>query len=123
MYIEASNVRANAKARLVSPQVSAGLQCLKFWYNMYGAHVNQLNVYIQSGANLGPPVWTRKGTQGPRWLQGSFVMNYTSDYNVSVITCTCNFYSVECCILVLFFFFLKPLQHLGSFNNPDEEAL
>lgn len=85
IYIEASNNQANATARVVSPRIQsgAGPKCLQFWYHMYGAHINTLNVYVQDGANLGSPKWTRKGTQGNRWKLGSLVINATTGYNVS----------------------------------------
>jgi hypothetical protein len=85
MYIEASNLRPNAKARLISPRVQPqqGPRCLKFYYHMYGAHINTLNVYVKSASNLGSAVWTRRGTQGNLWIQGSIVINTTTGYNVS----------------------------------------
>lgn len=84
MYIETSGLKPNYKARLISPRVQPqqGPRCLKFWYHMYGAHINRLNVYI-SNSNLGSPVWTRSGTQGNKWFQGSVVINTTTGYNVS----------------------------------------
>lgn len=85
MYIEASNLKPNAKARLISPRVQPQQtpRCLKFYYHMYGSHINTLNVYIESGSNLGSAVWTRKGTQGNQWLQASVVINTTTGFNVS----------------------------------------
>ena len=88
MYIETSAPRHNGdKAQLISPrqqpQARAGPRCLRFWYHMYGAHINALNVYVMTGARLGTAVWTRKGTQGNRWIQASLVLNSTSAFNVS----------------------------------------
>ena len=86
MYIETSAPRHNGDtARIVSPvvQPQATPRCLRFWYHMYGAHVNALNVYMMTGSRRGAPVWTRKGTQGNVWKQASLVLNSTSNYNVS----------------------------------------
>ena len=88
MYIETSAPRRNGDtARLISPrqQPKAGTssQCLRFWYHMYGAHINSLNVYVMTGSRLGTAVWTRKGTQGNRWIQASLVLNSTRAFNVS----------------------------------------
>ena len=90
MYIETSLPRHNGDtARLISPRqqpkAGAGTQCLRFWYHMYGAHINALNVYVMTGARLGTAVWTRKGTQGNRWTQASLVLNSTRAFNVSEI--------------------------------------
>ena len=71
IYLEVSNVRPNNFARLISAQIPATSasngKCLRFWYHMYGAHVNRLNVYVKVGSHLGSPVWTKNGTHGDRW--------------------------------------------------------
>ena len=47
VYIETSSPRKpNDKARLISATVPRQQQyCFKFWYHMYGPHVNALNIY------------------------------------------------------------------------------
>ncbi|XP_052767042.1 neurogenic locus notch homolog protein 2-like [Mya arenaria] len=74
IYIETSAPRiVNETAWLVSPVMryrSAQAQCLQFWYNMNGASVGTLNVYLQSvdGTNIpGKRVWSSIGNQGPVW--------------------------------------------------------
>eukprot|EP00795_Rhopilema_esculentum_P012712 gene12712-3431_t len=71
IYLEVSNVRPNNFARLISGQIPATSasngKCLRFWYHMYGAHVNRLNVYVKVGSHLGSPVWTKNGTHGDQW--------------------------------------------------------
>jgi len=62
---------------------------------MYGAHVNTLNVYLQDGANLGSPVWKRKGTQGNVWNEGSLVLNVTNGFNVS-FNWHSQYYKIKC---------------------------
>lgn len=71
IYIEVSGKLPNTTARLTSPSVyvrTAGV-CLKFWYNMYGAHVNNLNLYYQSvsSANNKHLLWNKHGNQGSDW--------------------------------------------------------
>lgn len=91
MYIETSSPRhPNDTARLVSPnvQISNQARCLKFWYHMYGAHINRLNVYLRSGAALGTPVWTRQGTQGNSWKLGTIDITKTTQFQVLEFKCT-----------------------------------
>lgn len=88
MYIETSGRRKlGDKAHLESPTVSAdpSTKCLRFWYHMYGATVGQLNVYLRAGAGLGPSIWTKRGTQGNKWIQGQVVINKTSDFTVTSV--------------------------------------
>jgi len=88
MYIETSGSRhAGDKAHLESPTVSTdpSTKCLRFWYHMYGATIGQLNVYLRAGAGLGPAIWTRRGTQGNKWIQGQIVINKTSAFTVIFI--------------------------------------
>ena len=56
MYIETSAPRVtNDTARLVSQTIQARTAyCFSFWYHMYGAHVNRLNVYIRVNHSLFP---------------------------------------------------------------------
>lgn len=37
---------------------------------MYGPNVKTLSLYVAGDSNLGPPVWTRSGTLGNKWLSG-----------------------------------------------------
>lgn len=87
MFIEASSPRrAGDKARLVSPAISGnGTMCLNFWYHMYGAHINSLNVYVLRGSALGTPVWTKHGTQGNAWKQGQVQTNVQGQFSVSFV--------------------------------------
>nr|KAG5689549.1 hypothetical protein BaRGS_022052 [Batillaria attramentaria] len=84
-FIETSAPRVtNDTARLVSQQIPAGQPyCFKFWYHMYGAHVNLLNVYIRKGNTLGQPVWTKMQSQGNQWRLGQVqVPSLTSPGNL-----------------------------------------
>ncbi|XP_025085553.1 MAM and LDL-receptor class A domain-containing protein 1-like [Pomacea canaliculata] len=65
--VDASHA-ANATARLRSPQFSnTGSTCATFWYHMYGADVNKLNLYLASPGKPGSQVWTKSGNQGFMW--------------------------------------------------------
>lgn len=63
MFIETSSPRRpNDTARLISQTVTpTSGACLRFWYHMYGTHINTLNVYTKSGGQLGTPVWSHTG--------------------------------------------------------------
>ena len=55
MYIETSSPRSpNDKAQLqsglVQPTTVTSGRCLKFWYHMWGDHVDTLNVYRKAGS-------------------------------------------------------------------------
>ena len=71
LFIETSVPRrVNDTARLLSPlfPAQAGSSCLRFWYHMYGAHVNRLNVDVVMGSTK-QVVWTKQGSQTNRWHQ------------------------------------------------------
>ncbi|KAK0068562.1 MAM and LDL-receptor class A domain-containing protein 2, partial [Biomphalaria pfeifferi] len=75
-FIDASNQRIGAKAKLVSPTYNdygKGDLCLHFFYYMYGDGVGTLNVYVQpvSQSILGQPLWRMSGNQGQRWIVGA----------------------------------------------------
>ena len=86
-YIETSSPRRpNDTARLISnSQVTTSRQCLNFWYHMYGAHVNQLNVYLKKGNNLGRPVWSKFGTHGDMWKPAHVYMGAATNFKVNVV--------------------------------------
>jgi hypothetical protein len=69
MFIETSSPRVHGeKARYISPPVIPhGPKCLEFYYHMYGAHVDTLNMYVKTSQALNTPVWTKTGTQGTKW--------------------------------------------------------
>ncbi len=67
MYIETSSPRQdgdNAKLEFLVPSSAIGkVFCLKFYYHMYGATINTLNVY-----NGNTIMITKSGNQGNVWL-------------------------------------------------------
>ena len=91
MYIETSLRTQNDTANLESPLINfatngnaQGTVCVRFWYHMYGAHVDALNVFIKTGSTLpSKPVWMKKGTQGDKWRLAQIVVNRTPAFKVS----------------------------------------
>ena len=81
MYIETSSPRSYGDKAILSfsPPGLLGIgkvSCLKFYYHMYGATINRLNVF--NGSSI---VFTKSGQQGNRWLYAEvtvFVQNTVS---------------------------------------------
>ncbi|XP_067661422.1 uncharacterized protein [Haliotis asinina] len=44
--------------------------CIRFWYNMYGKNIEDLNVYAKVGSGLGYPIWTRSKGNAIEWKMG-----------------------------------------------------
>ncbi|XP_071956925.1 MAM and LDL-receptor class A domain-containing protein 1-like [Antedon mediterranea] len=84
LYTEANDAASKDVARILSANVSPSSNgmCLNFWYHMHGSDIGTLNVYIQTGVNIGSPVWTRSGTQGDQWLTESIPVTTRNQYNV-----------------------------------------
>ena len=93
MYIETSLRTRNDTANLESPLVNfatsgnpQGTVCVRFWYHMYGAHVDALNVFIKTGSALpSKPVWTKKGTQGDKWRLAQIAVKRTPAFKVGFL--------------------------------------
>ena len=90
MYIETSAPRRpNDTARLLSPVVRGNgtvlTRCVKFYYHMYGPHVNTLSVYTRSNGRYNAPLWRRNGTQGPNWRYGEVQIKTGNSFQVSHI--------------------------------------
>ena len=69
IYIEASG-NSNKTARIISPAISTtGTVCVSFWYHMYGAHINMLSLYSNTGGSRGL-LWQKSGNQGNKWING-----------------------------------------------------
>ena len=85
VYIETSSPRqANDTARIESATIPATQQkCLQFWYHMYGADVDTLNVYTKINNQLGAPVWTLSGTQGDKWWHAVVQLTVSSKFKVT----------------------------------------
>ena len=87
IYIETSSPRQpNDKARIMSAPIAPDGRmghCVKFWFHMYGPHVDSLNVYKKVGQNL-VLVWKRSGNNGNAWRAGQVDVNSNIRYQVSV---------------------------------------
>ena len=57
--------------------------CVKFWYHMYGPHINELNVYKKVGQNM-ILVWKRSGNNGNQWRSGQVTVSNNVGYQVCV---------------------------------------
>ena len=76
MYIETSSCQYGENAKLefsVSSSDIAKLSCLTFYYHMFGATINTLNVY-----NGNTEVFTKSGNQGNVWLFANVTMTLQS---------------------------------------------
>lgn len=85
IYIETSSPRQqNDKARIISAAIPPDGRmghCVKFWYHMYGPHVDALNVYKMIGSNM-VLVWKRTGDNGNKWRYGQVDVNSNIQYKV-----------------------------------------
>ncbi|XP_071956926.1 MAM and LDL-receptor class A domain-containing protein 2-like [Antedon mediterranea] len=85
MYIETSSPRLPGEnAQLSSLSIASGSKCFRFWYHMYGQHVDTLNVYIQAGPSLPSPTWSKTGAQGDIWLEGQVTISTSSSYLIVI---------------------------------------
>ncbi|XP_041367445.1 MAM and LDL-receptor class A domain-containing protein 2-like [Gigantopelta aegis] len=90
MYMEASApAKYNQKTWLLTKPfyASASKNCnMRFFFFMYGKHVNQLNVYYRL-YNSGPPthlIWSVAGNQGSYWQSGIVRLNVSSNFQVII---------------------------------------
>jgi hypothetical protein len=109
IYFETSQGASGAKAQLSSPSFTVTRRqtsCLSFWYHMFGDGVNNLNVYLKSGNNLGRPVFQKHGNQGNQWKQTFINIRNKSNVKVSSIdvvylACIFRFYYYKLFILIV----------------------
>ena len=81
MYIETSFVQRGDNAKLNSPNLKfKGSMCLEFYYHMYGADIETLNVNIN-----GNNVFTASGDKGNKWLRAAVDVNLSGEYVVREI--------------------------------------
>ena len=110
--MEVSGATQNASARFISASIPAttavGGKCLRFWYHMYGPHVNALNVYVKVGTHVGAAVWNRNGTRGNRWHMGYVTVRSPYFFKVRFICIFCDHKSM----INFVFFVASKLQYL-----------
>lgn len=77
IYTEVSTLAMNRTARIQSKTITPqeDVQCLTFWYHMYGDSTGTLNFYIKTGSGLGSIVWTRTGSQGNQWTKAAVTIS------------------------------------------------
>ena len=86
VYIETSAPRhAGDKAVLSTGilQPAANGVCLTFWYHMFGAHVETLNVYSETTGGNRTMIWSNSKTQGNVWKQATRTITSLYPYKVS----------------------------------------
>lgn len=84
IYIESSAPRRTGdKARLISPNMT-GPHCATFYYNLNGAAMAFLSVFIKSqrGERM---VWLKSKNRGDTWIKTQININETGTYQVSCI--------------------------------------
>lgn len=71
-------------ARILSGECSdPGLQCLQFWYHMYGtADTMGLSVYLLEG-RWAQGVWTKRNNQGDKWHKAEIDLMTTGPFQVT----------------------------------------
>lgn len=71
-------------ARILSGECSdPGLQCLQFWYHMYGtADTMGLSVYLLE-VRWAQGVWTKRNNQGDKWHKAEIDLMTTGPFQVT----------------------------------------
>lgn len=85
IYLEASAPRVQGdKCWLQSQRFGATKgSCISFWYNMNGANIGTLNVYVAYSTGGNSTVWTLSSDQGATWKNGQAPLMSNVAYSVS----------------------------------------
>jgi hypothetical protein len=83
IYLETSfPAKPSDSARIYSDKINGNsVNCLKFWYHMYGANIGSLNVIAQNTTDESL-IWEKSSTQGNVWLEGNVNLDFADDYNL-----------------------------------------
>ena len=90
VYMETSGKEINSTADLISPTINfattrdgSDLVCVRFYYHMYGKHVDTLSVFrTDSGSTKSTLLWTKKGTRPDAWTYGQITVNRIPSFQV-----------------------------------------
>ena len=93
--MEASSPRkANDTARLASPTIqgsgsrvrrATGDCKMRFFYQMYGSSVGQLNIYTAMAyGQPGNKIWSMSGNKGNAWLRGEVSLSSAANFQVII---------------------------------------
>ncbi|XP_052225453.1 MAM and LDL-receptor class A domain-containing protein 1-like isoform X1 [Dreissena polymorpha] len=89
-FIESSSPRAKDDkawfgSPLLAPSVQSGPQCLHFWYNMNGASIGTLKVFMsQNNAFPGYTIWGLSGNQSRDWKQAHVTLDSHVDFHIII---------------------------------------
>lgn len=76
-------LKKGVKAHLLSlKQDPTEKRCFNFWYHMYGEDVGTLNIITRTDKE-NTTVWSKTGTQGNAWKQGTRTIRSNEPYYVS----------------------------------------
>lgn len=84
LFIESSSPRVPGDKARISSELfqNTTVNCLNFWYHMYGLSVGSLNVYmVTSTSNM--TLWTMTGNQADQWHSAQVGFKSNTPYSVS----------------------------------------
>ncbi|XP_041460944.1 MAM and LDL-receptor class A domain-containing protein 2-like [Lytechinus variegatus] len=86
-FVKASDASSDSKARLFSPiYLDTDMECLRFWYHMFGDNLGQLNIYIEDQVTqeVGNPLFTRSGPSDDSWRFGQVSISSSHRYKAVI---------------------------------------
>ncbi|GFN85250.1 MAM and LDL-receptor class a domain-containing protein 2-like [Plakobranchus ocellatus] len=83
IYMEATNGTQGDTAILTSPVLppTNGINCLSFWYHMYGPDIGSLQLITSIGGQT-KVMWRRKGSQENKWVRAAINVHSTTNFQV-----------------------------------------